>query len=516
MSDKEIVSAVYAFLAEKLGRERFELWFGPATRISSRSNSLLVETAHQFSQDWLRRHYRQWIEEAGSAALGSAIAVEFRLDSTLAAAARAARHDVLPRTTAAPSSCQTKLESCVDGFESHASIAMPAAATNSSGQTIQIASHAGNSQFAKTSVRVSAPSIARTRTPLRDEGPRRMGPTLQAYIVGAGNRLAHASAQMVAERPGSLNPFLVFGPPGSGKTHLLEGICAAARTQARSANAVYLSAEQFTTYFVEALRGSGLPNFRRKYRCVDLLLIDDLQFLAGKRATLVELLHTIDALLREGRQLAFAADRPPADLVGLGPELTTRLAGGMVCQVELPDGPTRLGLVQQFAQRLAMDLPLEVAEFVAARVTAGAREVSGAVKRLHASSRMLSRPIDLAFAEEALAELLHRSRRAIRLSDIEEAVCDMFGLPNDSLQSQRRSKDVSTPRMLAMWLARKLTRSGLSEIGQYFGRRSHSTVISAQKRVADWMEQQSEVLVSNSQCKVDEALRRVESRLRVG
>ncbi len=297
---------------------------------------------------------------------------------------------------------------------------------------------------------------------------------------------------------------------------MLEGICTAARNQGRCTNAVYLSAEQFTTFFVEALRGSGLPNFRRKYRAVDVLVIDDLQFLAGKRATLVELLHTIDALLREGRQLVFAADRAPAELIKLGPELTTRLSGGMVCQVELPDAPTRFGLAHHFARRLEIELPDDVAEFVAARVTTGAREIGGAIKRLHAAGRMFGRPVDLPAAEESLAELLHSGRKAIRLSDIEAAVCDTFGLPTDSLQSERRSKNVSAPRMLAMWLARRHTRAGLSEIGQYFGRRSHSTVISAQKRVDDWMTQQSEVVVANSPCKVDEALRRVELRLRVG
>jgi chromosomal replication initiator protein len=336
---------------------------------------------------------------------------------------------------------------------------------------------------------------------------RRRFATLDKFVAGSGNQLALAAAKMAADRPGSLTPLMFFGAPGCGKTHLLEGIWSVARAKHRGANIVYLSAEQFTTYFVEALRGSGLPSFRRKYRCVDLLMIDDLQFLVRARATRVELLHTIDALLREGRQLVFSADRSPAELSELGPELTTRLAGGMVCRLESPDLQMRCGLVQQFAQRLGIELSDDIAQLIATQVSSGARELSGAVNRLHAASRMLNRPISFELAQEALAELMRHSAKAVRLGDIEKAVCGLFGLPDESLQSNQRTKNVSMPRMLAMWLARKHTRAGLSEIGQYFGRRSHSTVISAHKRVTDWMDRR---------CQVDEAIRRVEEQLRAG
>jgi chromosomal replication initiator protein len=346
------------------------------------------------------------------------------------------------------------------------------------------------------------------------DAPRRRFATLDSFVVGAGNRLAHASAQTAAERPGTLTPLVVYGPHGCGKTHLLEGIWTAARSGA-CANSVYLSAEQFTTLFVAALRGGGLPSFRRKYRGVQLLLVDDLQFLVGKRATRVELLHTIDSLLREGRQLVFSADRQPSELSELGPELTTRLAGGMVCQLEAPDRDTRLRLVHEFAKRLELVLPADVAEVVADRVTAGGRELAGAVNRLHATSRILGSPIDRVFAEATLVESI-TGTRMVRLSDIQRAVCDVFGLAKDSLQSSRRSKAVSGPRTLAMWLARKHTRAGLAEIGEFFGRRSHSTVISAEKRVSDWMAQEAEVDLASTRLRVEEAVRRVEAQIRAG
>ena len=499
MNDMDIVSAVRASLADKIGRDRFEVWFGPSTRLTLNGKALVVEAASKFSRDWLRTHYRRQIESACNAALGDAASVEFRVDESLTAQQ--------PRCAASqPCHSQTSSDKHTEADVAQASPA-----------TLRL--HRANlTNVNAVTHEVSAKSATNGNNHAAAADPisRRRFATLDSFVVGQTNRLAQASAQMVAERPGSLTPLLIHGPTGCGKTHLLEGVYSAARRRPHSLNAIYLAAEQFTTLFVEALRGSGLPSFRRKYRGVDLLIIDDLQFLVRARATRVELLHTIDALAREGRQLVFSADRPPQELSELGPELTTRLAGGMVCRMEPPDVQTRIGLVHQFAKRLEIDLPDDVAQYVAAQVSAGARELSGAVNRLHAAGRMFKRPIDLALAEESLVDVVRHASRGVRLADIERAVCDVFGLPTESLQTNRRTKNVSTPRMLAMWLARKHTRAGLSEIGQYFGRRSHSTVISAQKRVTDFLAKQTQVDLSDRSCVVEEAIRRVEEKLRAG
>jgi chromosomal replication initiator protein len=566
---KDVLSTVLTLLAEKLGRERFDLWFGAHTRFTLTGSNLLVETPNQFLQDWQRQHYRETLEAvcrqalaseaaeskaegsnaAGSNAVGSkaaaseVVSVEFRVNESLAAVATsAAASDAVTSdaqaTGAAASSCAPAKRGVnvarSQTNEKHGPRATQPAANGNHAVSYctTVRPHRPATQIepqatAEISITKSCGKISAQPTghaaAVNGQStagemlmPRRRFATLAAFVVGTGNRLAHASAQMVAERPGSLTPLLVYGPHGSGKTHLLEGIWSAARAQTHGLNCVYLSAEQFTTFFVGAARGGGMPSFRRKYRAVDLLLIDDLQFLAGRKGTLVELLHTIDTALREGRQLVFAADRAPADLSGLGPELSTRLAGGMVCPLEQPDQQTRFGLVQQFGRRLGIELSDDVAEFVAAQVTAGARELCGAVNRLHACSRMLGCSIDRAFSEETLADMLRQAGRAVRLADIERAVCHVFQLPKESLQSQRRAKHVSAARTLAMWLARKYTRAGLAEIGQYFGRRSHSTVISAHKRVTGWIAGQSEIELSDFRCKVDEALRRVEAQLRTG
>jgi chromosomal replication initiator protein len=503
MHDMEIVSDLRALLSEKLGQDRFELWLA-AAKIVPVDGKLLVAAPSKFSENWLRRHYRPVVEEAARHVLGKAVVVEFQVDETLTALRQPSSQEKRGahggQAHQRPCGASGDTRDAKLGASRNCPVPDP-------GPIFSLGT-ADAAQMAVTN------HTARDRNGRTDAAPRRRFSTLDSFVVGACNRLAHASAQSAAERPGTLTPLVVYGPHGCGKTHLLEGIWTTAR-RGTCANAVYLSAEQFTTLFVAALRGGGLPSFRRKYRGVELLLVDDLQFLVGKRATRVELLHTIDSLLREGRQLVFSADRQPGELSELGPELTTRLAGGMVCKLEAPDRQTRLRLVQEFARRLELVLADDVAEFIADRITAGGRELAGAVNRLHATARILACPIDRAFAETTLAESAIGAR-VVRLSDIQRAVCDVFGLAKDSLQSSRRSKAVSEPRTLAMWLARKHTRAGLAEIGQFFGRRSHSTVISAEKRVSDWMAQQAEVDLPNARLRVEEAVRRVEAQLRAG
>jgi len=489
MDEKEVVSAIRATLADKVGKERFDLWLGAVCRLSLRGESLLVELPNRFSQDWVRSHFRLEIEAACAETLGKALAVEFRIDESLARTSAASPTGKRGRQQAA--TAQPDGESNLDA--NGATGLMDPTAVQS------LSLH----EPATIEMNGTKPGYHR-----------RKFSTLEGFVVGASNRLAHASAQMVAEQPGRLSPLLVYGPTGVGKTHLLEGIWSAARRSRPEIHAVYLSAEQFTTYFLEALHGSGLPNFRRKYRGVELLIIDGLQFFAGKRATLNELLHTTDTLLREGRQLVFAADRAATDLHEMSDELVARLSAGMACSIDPPDYPTRLGILRQLAQVRGLALTDDVANFVATHLTAHARELSGALNRLEAAARMLHKPITRALAEEALAEMIRHNARAVRLGDIDRAVCEVLGLEAESLQSDARGRSVSQPRMLAMWLARKHTRAALAEIGRHFGRRSHSTVVSAQKTVGGWVASQSTLELSGRRWNVEDTIRRIEEQLK--
>lgn len=482
--DTEIVSAVRDALVDKVGHHRFDLWFGASTRLELSDGALAVVAPNWFFRDWLASNFRRELEASCRAVLGSCPRLEFRVDES------AASHDC-PATPARP--VQRSL------------LDEPSTSPRPESQPTPPASPAA------TNHRRVGPRPSPEKPPTA-EPPFRF----DTFVVGPSNRLAVAAAEMAVERPGEMSPLVLYGPTSVGKTHLVEAICRATRKARPGVSAVYLTAEQFTTGFLQALRGSGLPSFRQKYRGVSVLVIDDLQFFCGKnaRCTQLELLYTIDSFLRERRQIVFTSDRPPAELAELGREMCTRLEGGMVCRIDPPEYETRLGIVRQMALRFEVRLPDEVQSLLASRLTTHARELSGAVCRLRATSRALGRPIDLAMAEEALADLIRPGARLVRLPDIAKAVCETFGLEPRSLQSGRKAKSVSCPRMLAMWLARKHTRAALSEIGQYFGRRSHSTVISAQKRVDAWLAQNVPVETGEGPCAIDQAIRQVEQRLR--
>lgn len=475
--DTEIVSALCNALGDKVGQKRFDLWFGASTRIGFDGRALRIDVPNQCFRDWIGSNFRRQIEEACVEVLGHCPTVDFRIDSKVT---------------------EQKTPAASEDRNGKSNTSMPTASKS----TPKLFSEQSIEDQATTDETATASG--------------RKFASLDTYVAGYSNRLAITSAEMVVRQLGQISPVLFFGPSSVGKTHLLEGIWSAAKKKTRNLSALYLSAEQFTSHFLEALRGSGLPSFRRKYRGVGLLIIDDLQFFVGKRATQVELLHTIDTLLRERRQLVFAADRSPAELAELGPELTTRLASGMVCRMETPDYTTRLGIVEQFAKRMKLPIPSDVREYVASHLTNHARELSGALCRLKATSEALNRPITLMMAEDALRELIHNSSRAVRLGDIEKAVCQVFGLEPQSLQADDKSKGVSHPRMLAMWLARKHTRAALSEIGRFFGHRSHSTVVSAQKRVDRWVASGRSIDLAEKAWAVDEAIRHVERHLAAG
>ncbi|MDP7304289.1 MAG: DnaA/Hda family protein, partial [Pirellulaceae bacterium] len=290
----------------------------------------------------------------------------------------------------------------------------------------------------------------------------------------------------------------------------------AMRREYRSCRALYLSSEQFTSYFLEALHGGGLPGFRRKTRDVDLLLVDDVQFFAGKRATIVELQNTMDALVRSGRQLVLAGDRAPNALTELGPEFNARVSGGLVCSLDVADYATRLGITSQLAARMGLPMPAEVREYIATEVSGDGRQIAGSLNRLWATSEALKQPITLDLATTALQDMLQACDQLVQLADIEKAVCSAFGVTPQLLRDDRKSKAVSHPRMLAMWLARKYTRAASSEISNFFGRRSHSTVISAEKKVNGWVANGATVQMGPGSYRATDAIRRAELQLRSG
>ncbi len=468
----EIVSVLRTKLADKVGKERFELWFGQSTSLALAGDDLVVAAPSRFFRDFLRSTFRAEIETACFDTFGRPVNLVFQIDESL---------------------------------------------PNPSSQSKSIKLFDAAAADAKSADRKSADRKSASR--MGKVAPRKFA-TLDGFVAGQSNQMVVSVARKAVEHPGHYSPLMFHGPTGVGKTHILEGIRTAARRRRGGPTAMYLTAEQFTTFFVDALRGSGLPSFRSKYRGADILIIDDIQFFRGKRSTLVELHYTIDILIREGRQVVLAADRPPSELHELGAELITRIEGGMITAIEPPDRATRLGIVaglaRVMADRSGPKIPRNVQEFIATRLTSHTRELSGALCRLQATAEAFDRPVTLNMAEETLSDMVRHSGRLVRLGDIQRAVCDRLGLEPDSLQSARKAKTVNHARMLAMWLARKHTRAALTEISSFFGRRSHSTVISAQRRVDGWIAAETPLQVFEDTSTIDETIRRIEQSLLAG
>lgn len=358
-----------------------------------------------------------------------------------------------------------------------------------------------------------AGSSASSVRPSANGAPAKLQATLDSFVEGETNRLAIRAARSVVERPGVASPILFCGPTGTGKTHLLEGIVSGCRK--RKLRTLLLTADQFTSLFIEALQGQGLPSFRRKYRDVDVFVLDDIQFLPGKRATLVELQHTISEIERAHGQVVLASDRPLAELNGLGPDLVSRIQAGMVCSLAPVDAATRKTiLLNQMCER-HISLEPEVVDALAGALPGDGRLVRGALNRIELLAGRGSGPMNWGTLREALGDLLSFERAPVHLEDISRIVADFFGVPLESLRSGSKLRSVSGARMLAMWLARQHTRSGLTEIGRHFGSRSHSTVISAKQRIEELRLANDLVPGVRNKVSIADAIVRLESRLKV-
>ena len=493
-------SVLDAFRA-RIGEDRFAVWFGDAVCVveasADQSAVQVVLTAGSgFTHEWLRRTFHAEFATAVREAGGPALATVWRPQAVAVAAERPLAPGAdeeqggATRTGRSQPSARGS-KSVARGRRGGA----PPAADPPSGRELSVVSRPA----------ASAANPSR-RQPLR----------LGDFMVGPSNRMAFAAVELAAARPGEMSPLVIHGPSGVGKTHLVEAACDRARELHPGLTAVCLSAEQFTTAFLQSLHAGGLPGFRRTCRSADVLVVDDLQFFVGKKATLLELQQTLDALLRQGRQVIFACDRELDALPDLGADLLTRLRGGMVARLLPPDYDVRRGIVAAVCGKRGLALPDDVIHYVATAMTRHARELLGAVNRLEATSHMLGVPVTLEMAQEALSDLVRSSGRSVRLADIERAVCKAFGIESGTLQSSRRARSASHPRMLAMFLARKHTQAALAEIGGYFGRRSHSTVIAAQKAVGEWVAKGSPVVLADATWDVEEAIRRVEDVLRAG
>jgi chromosomal replication initiator protein len=371
---------------------------------------------------------------------------------------------------------------------------------------------------AASTPRAGVPLNERPRTETAEGGrlSRKLA-ELTDFVTGPGNELAVTAVQQLCDAPGSrINPLFLYGGVGIGKTHLLEGICRRVRRAFPHLQVMLLSAEAFANHFTEALRQRTLPAFRQRFRTVDILLVDDVEFFEGKQVIQEEFLHTFKQLEALGRQLVVTADRHPRILTRLSDDLISRFQSGLVCRIENPDLETRRRIATAKAGRLDADFAPEAVAYVAQRFTNSVRELEGALQSLATWHAMTGRRVTATAARTVLADMERDCVRIVRVGDVEQAVCRFFGLAADDLRSSRRNRTLSQPRMLAMFLSRKLTQAAYSEIGQHFGGRNHSTVMSAEKKVQEWLTTGSPIRVASQTWPLSDLLESLEQQLRAG
>jgi chromosomal replication initiator protein len=349
--------------------------------------------------------------------------------------------------------------------------------------------------------------------PMASQRTGRRWKSLADFITGQCNRVAHASAISVVEEPGQgANPLVIHGPVGTGKTHLLEGIFAGLKRQAEY-RPVYTTAEEFTTRFVQASRMGKMSSFRRQFRECSALILDDLHFLATKKATQEEFLHTFDALVSDGRQVVVTTDCHPRLADELMPELVDRLLGGAVWGLLPPDPETRLEILRKKSTGANPAIPDAVLKSLAGSLRGNVRELEGAVNSVRHYAKVTGRPADMQTAREALGDLLRHAVRVVTVADVDSAVCAVLRLASGTLQSKSRAWTVTHPRMVAIYLCRKHTAATYGEIAKHFGAKTHSTAVAAEKKVRAWLDKGESVAIGDRDWPVKELLDRIECEL---
>ena len=319
--------------------------------------------------------------------------------------------------------------------------------------------------------------------------------TFESFVVGASNQFAHASAVAVAEQPGKLyNPLFVYSTPGLGKTHLLQAIGNHMLSKSQDARVAYLSAEQFVNEMIDSLKHQRMSQFRTKYRnSYDIILIDDIQFIAGKDKSEEEFFHTFNALQSSKRQIVVSSDRPPKEIEGLEERVRTRFLCGLVADIHPPEIETRIAILRAKAERDDIYLPDDVATFLATYIKTNVRELEGVLIRLQAQASLSGAEISLEMAKHELKAAIPEEGSHLTIESIQTIVAKHYHIKNNDLKSTARSRSVALPRQIAMYLIRKYTGVGFKEIGQYFGGKDHTTILHAFNKIENGIESDPEI-----------------------
>ena len=431
-------------LRGSIRREQFETWFRRAAPVELDAERLVLAVHNAFARGWLLDYYKDELALAAEKALGGPRRIEILVDPERVAAIAPARVEdgpppVLPVPAPAP---RRAPEPAPDGAEGL-------------GQLL------GGSDV--------------TLNPYN---------RFDNFVVGPCNRFAHAACVGVGEQPGkTYNPLFIHGSSGLGKTHLMQSLCHGVLERAPKTRILYLSCETFVNHFISALEHGNLSKFRDKYRNVNVLVVDDIHLLANKERTQEEFFHTFNTLYNAGAQIVLSSDSPPVEIPTLQERLVSRFSWGLVTHLEPPCYETRVAILKRKSRERGRELPDDLARFLAERIETNVRELEGAVNKLLGFSGLSGQELSLQLARQCLRELFTLQRGQPSIDDILRAVTARYGVKLSDLQSRRRTNAVVVPRQVGMYLARRVTRMSLEEIGRYFGGRDHSTVLYAIEKV---------------------------------
>ncbi len=419
---------VLARIETKVNRHSFYTWFKPTSFVSEDGAALVVRVPNVLFKDWLTKHYSGVIAEALAEVKRPAMTVSFLAEAVGDAGSIALSPD-------------------------------------------------------ETAALQGAPAIQSTPGSTAGLNPRY---TFDTFIVGSSNQFAHAASRAVAEAPSrSYNPLFIYGGVGLGKTHLMHAVGHYVLQHDRNLKLTYISSERFMNEMINAVRYDRVIDFRERYRSVDVLLVDDIQFLAGKEGTQTEFFHTFNALYDSQKQIVLSSDCPPHEIPALEERLRSRFEWGLIADIQSPDLETKVAILKKKAEAEAVPLSDDVAIYIAGRIKSNIRELEGSLIRLVAYASLTGQEISLALAQEVLRNVLDHEEKAVTIEAIQKYVADYYNLKLAELKSRNNSKSVAMPRQVAMYLCKSLTHASLPEIGRSFGGKHHSTVIHSIRKVEE-------------------------------
>lgn len=446
---EKIWGTAQELLRTMLNPDLFGLWFQPLRAVSLEKDVITLEVANDFCEVWLKDNYLGLLKDVLTHAAGQPLQVKFKVAV-----------GAPPPTVSAPSPSQVEAA-------------------------------AAKAAKAKPVVEATAP-VERNGTREVTFNPKN---TFDTFVVGDANNHAHAAAMAVAQNPGkSYNPLFIYSGVGLGKTHLLHAIGQHIAANKKGYRISYVSSEKFTNEYIDALQNNQLVRFRKKYRQTDVLLVDDVQFLAGKERIQEEFFHTFNALHEAHKQIVMTCDRPVSELQNLELRLVTRFEWGLVTEMQQPDVETRLAILRKKAAGMTAELPDEIMNFLANRIRTNVRRLEGALVRVASFAQLTGKKLTQEVVEGLLREILQEEGRfTINIEVIQKKVAEHYDIRLADMTSKRRPENIAFPRQVAMYLSRQMTENSLSSIGEAFGGRDHGTVLHACRLVKDRMEVDSNV-----------------------